>query len=278
MVNADDAFEAVRTETDPRRQGRLATDLLAIYGQRSIELARLRRQAMTRLRREQGMSYAAVAAEFGLSKGRIGQISQSGPPAERGMFGAGPVTVAIPLRQADGRSLPVVAGEDALSAERMTALLETLQFDVRQYRIPPGGEWSPSGDVVAICGPGSSPSVTGRALASDPVLDFHLQASMRWAIEDRVTGDVFTSPLDDDAPDSTRDVAYVGRLPFDGQLILIVAGIHALGSIGAVDYLTRHLGELYETVGERPFSMVIGSTHDGDTVTSSEALCPPRTH
>lgn len=279
MANTDDdPFEAVRAETDPRRQGRLATDLLAVYGQRSIELARLRRKAMSRLQREQGMSYAAVAAEFGLSKGRIGQISQSGPPVERGMFGAGPITVAVPLRQADGRSLPVVAGEDALSAERMTALLESLQFDVRQFRIPVGGDWTPTGDVVAICGPGSSPAVTGKALQADPVLDFHRQQSGRWVIEDRATGDAFTSPLDDENPDPARDVAYIGRVPFEGQTLLVVAGVHALGSIGAVDYLTRHLHELYETVGERRFSMVVSSSHDGDTVTSSEALCPPRTH
>ena len=278
MANTDDLFEAVRAETDPRRQGRLATDLLAVYGQRSIELARLRRQAMSRLQREQGMSYSAVAAEFGLSKGRIGQISQGGPPVERGFFGAGPITVAVPLRQADGRSLPVVAGEDALSAERMTSLLETLQFDVRQYRIPVGGDWSPSGDVIAICGPGSSPAVTGRAIANDPVLNFRRKDSGRWVIEDRSTGEEFTSPLDDYPADPARDVAYIGRVPLDGQNLLIVAGVHALGSIGAVDYLTRHLRELYETVGEQRFSMVVGSSHDGDAVDRSEALCAPRTH
>lgn len=272
----DDAFETVRSEADPRRQGRLATELLAVYGQRSIELARLRRRAMSKLQREQGLSYAAVAAEFGLSKGRVGQISQSGPPAERGLFGTGPVTVAIPLRTSEDRTLPVVAGEDALAADRATALLDGLQFDVHQFRIPPGGEWSPAGDVLAICGPKSSPSVTGKAIAADPVLSFHEDASGRWIVEDRTTGQTFTSPIDDGDP--TRDVAYIGRLPFNGGRIFIVAGIHALGSVGAIDYLAHHLADLYESVDEHHFSMVIASSHDGDTVTASEALCPARTH
>lgn len=277
MVNVSDEFEAVRAETDPRRQGRLATELLSKYGQRSIELARLRRQAIQRLQREEGLSYAAVAAEFGLSKGRVGQITQSGPPIERALFGAGPVTVAVPLRQTDERALPVVASEDALAADRMTELLVGLQFDVHQYRIPPDGAWVPSGDVVAICGPASSPSVTGQAVLADPVLDFHMMDNGRWVIEDRETGQVFKSPLDDDAG-AAKDVAYLGRVPFAGQTLFIVAGIHALGSVGAVDYLIQHMAQIYEQVGDNRFSMVVQSTHDGETVTTSEAICLPRTH
>lgn len=275
-ISGGDAFEAVRNETDPRRQGRLATELLALYGQRSIELARIRRKAMARLQREQGMSYAAVAAEFGLSKGRVGQISQSGPPLERGLFGTGPITVAIPLRATEDRPLPVVAGEDALAADRATALLESLQFEVKQFRIPPGGAWTPSGDVLAICGPKSSPPVTGKAMAADPVLNFHEDRTGRWVIEDRATGQTFTSPIDDGDP--SRDAGYVGRLPFNGGDLFIVAGIHALGSVGAIDYLSNHLAEMYDAVGEQHFSMVVESSHDGDTVTASEALCPARIH
>ena len=98
MPEADDGFETVRRDRDPRRQGRRATELLVVYQQRIIELARLRREAIRRLQDEEGLSYAAVAAELGLSKGRIGQITQSAPPAERGLFGVGPLTIAVPLR------------------------------------------------------------------------------------------------------------------------------------------------------------------------------------
>lgn len=275
MSGDDDGFETVRRERDPRRQGRRATELLATYQQRTIELARLRREAMRRLQEDEGLSYAAVATEFGLSKGRIGQITQSAPPAERGLFGVGPITVAVPLRPGQGRALPVIASEDALAYERLAAYLRDLLFPVEQHRIPVGGDWSPAGDVVAICGPKSS-AVSAAALAVDPVLDYR-ERDGRWGIVDRETGETYTSPLDDDAR-SPRDIAYLGRLPVPGGSMLLIAGVHALGSVGAVDYLVGHAAELYRRVGDRPFSMVTASRHAGERVVRSEVLCPPRPH
>lgn len=276
MPDGDDGFETVRRDGDPRRQGRRATELLVVYQQRIIELARLRREAMRRLQDEEGLSYAAVAAEFGLSKGRVGQITQSAPPAERGLFGVGPVTVAVPLRPGRDRSLPVIASEDALAYERLATYLRDLLFPVEQQRIPPDGDWRPRGDVVAICGPKSSP-VSAAALAHDPLLDYHVRPDGRWVIADRHDGACYASPLDDD-PASGCDIAYVGRLPVPGGSMLLIAGVHALGSVGAVDYLVGHAAELYGRVGDRPFCMVTRSRHDGEQVVESEVLCPPRRH
>lgn len=73
-----DEFESIQTDRDPIRQARRATELLAIYQERSAELAQLRREAIERAAVEQGLSYAAVAGKIGLSKGRITQIRQSG--------------------------------------------------------------------------------------------------------------------------------------------------------------------------------------------------------
>jgi hypothetical protein len=271
----DEQFESVRREADPRRLGRRATDLLAVYQQRTIELARLRRESIRRLQEDEGLSYAAVAAEFGLSKGRIGQITQTAPPAERGLFGVGPVTVAVPLRAGGERALPVLASEDALAYERLAAYLRNLQFSVDQLRIPVGGAWTPRGDVVAICGPKSSP-VTAAALDDDPLLVYYEQPGGRWAIVERAGGRAYVSPMDDGVPD--RDIAYVGRLPVPGGTLLLVAGVHALGSLGAVDWLVGHAAELYRQVGDGCFSLVTASRHDGERVVSSEVLCPARGH
>jgi hypothetical protein len=99
------------------------------------------------------MSYTAVAAKIGLSKGRITQIRQTAPPAERAFFGVGPVTVAVPLRRMDGRSAGVIAREDAASAEQLTALLTSLQLQVQQFHIPTDGEWTPRGTPSPSAGP-----------------------------------------------------------------------------------------------------------------------------
>ena len=272
---ADDQFESVRREPDPRRQGRRAPELLAVYQQRMVELARLRREDMRRLQ-DEGLSYAAVAAEFGLSKGRIGQITQSAPPAERARCGVGPVTGALPLRPGGERSLPVIASEDALAYDRLSHQLRELLLAVEQLRIPVDGGWTPAGDVVAICGPKSSP-VSAAALAADPLLDFNEEPGGRWVIADRADGTRYLSPLDDGEDD--RDIAYLGRLPVPGGgTMLLIAGVHALGSVGAVDYLAGHAAELYRQVGEGTFSMVTTSRHDGERVLESGALCPARVH
>jgi hypothetical protein len=272
-----DEFEAVRRETDPLRQARRATELLTLYQQRSVELARLRREAIDRAQASDGLSYAQIAESIGLSKGRIGQIKQSAPPAERALFGVGPVTVAIPLREVPGRSLPVISSEDELAAQRMTALLGDLGFQVEQFRIPVDGAWKPHGDVVAICGPKSSP-VVASVLASDPTLDFHEDERGRWVISDRDSGKVHQSPMDTKRSKDV-DLAYVGRVQHDRANVVVVAGIHALGSLGAVDHLAKNAAGIYREAGSGAFSMIVRSTVDRDgTVTESEAVCPPRPH
>jgi hypothetical protein len=276
MGDQEDVFERVRREPDPVRQARMAGELITLYQQRAVELARLRKEAINRAAEEKGISFSAIAAEIGLTRGRISQIRQTGPPVERAIFGVGPVTVAVPLRDVPGRALPVISSEDSQAAERLTQLLNDLAFQVHQYRIPPDGRWQPSGDTVAICGPKNS-TVTAEAIDSDPFLSFERDSQGRWTIRERDGSRVYTSPMDDE--DRTwADVAYVGRLAHRRGELLIIAGIHALGSVGAIDYLSRKLRDLYATVGTRRFSMVVLSGHEGDSVVRSELECPPRVH
>jgi len=268
-------FDRVRREPDPLVRARAATELLAVYQQRGVELARLRRVAVDQAA-ERGMPLKAIAAQIGVSKGRISQIRQSGPPAERVLFGIGPVTVAIPTRQITGRDLPMISSEDAAAADRVTAHLVELGFLVEQYRIPADGRWTPTGDVIAVCGPKSSP-VIAEALTADPYLRFVADDRGRFGITDQVTGTRYLSAMDDVDP-APRDVAYVGRLPYDGGTMLVVAGVHAIGSLGAVDHLCTHAAEIYRVVGDGLWSGVIASTNDAGAVTGSEVVCPVRRH
>jgi len=273
-----DEFEAVRQETDPVVQAQQATELITLYQQRSTELARLRRDAINRAVETRGLTYSAVAAQLGLSKGRVSQIRSSAAPRERALFGVGPLTLAVPVRNLGGRAGGVVAVEDATAAERMTAYLETLSFHVMQFRIPADGLWTPRADAIAICGPKSSP-ITAEAIEADPYLTFSPDETGRWSLRER-EGQSFSSPMDalDEDMNPDADIAYVARLPFRGNHLFVIAGVHAQGSVGAVDYLTAQAGPLYNEVGDRPFSMIVTSTFDNGRTTATEAIWGPRAH
>jgi hypothetical protein len=274
-----DPFDRVHGEPNPIRRAKLAADLIATYQQRSAELARLRKEAINQAAAELGLSFSTIAKELGLTRGRITQIRQTAPPVERIFFGVGPVTVAVPLRDVPGRALPVISSEDSRSSDLLSRLLSDLAFQVEHFHIPPDGNWQPPDDAVAICGPKNS-SVSAEAIASDPFLRFEPDQTGKWAIFERDGNRVYESAMDDATSKGWSDVAYVGRLSMPGRdgTLLVIAGVHALGSIGAVDYLSRNLPELYAKVGTKRFSMVVGSEHDDGTVTRSELLCDPRVH
>jgi hypothetical protein len=71
-------------------------------------------------------------------------------------------------------------------------------------------------------------------------------------------------------------VAYLARHVRDGQVITHIAGIHALGSIGAAHYLTEHLAELYTAHPDESFSMAVAAEFDGLAPTSVDVIVPPR--
>lgn len=78
-MDSSDDFESVRRERDPLKRAKLATLLLSTYQQRSVELARLRKEAISDAASSTGMTYTAIAESLGLTKGRVTQIRQSAP-------------------------------------------------------------------------------------------------------------------------------------------------------------------------------------------------------
>lgn len=147
---------------------------------------------------------------------------------------------------------------------------------VTRFRIPPDGQWEPIGDTVAICGPKSSP-VVDQLLRSAPYLSLRPDRSRRWHLTNRETGEKHFSPMDEDPP-ADADIAYQGKHQIGGATLVVIAGVHAIGSVGAVHYLARHLDDLHAAVGDGPFSMATTATFHGETIKRSSELCPPRTH
>lgn len=262
----------MRRDPDPIRRGRRATELLALYQQRSTELARLRREALEEAHRNLGLPYSQIATALGITKGRVTQIRSTAPAAARALFGVGPVTIVTPYRyQVADREHPLLAAEDVAAAEAAKELLESFDFVTRSAQIGPDDTELPSGDLFVICGPKSSPAVT-RLLKADPRLTIARDGD-GWFVEDRQTQDRHRSPSD--TAGVSADVAYVARRDDGDRTITHVAGLHAIGSLGAVEYLTAHADELYSTAAGNDFSLLVESSHDGLTITSAAAVGDP---
>lgn len=274
----DDTVERIEAIGDPGRRLRAATEQMAVSQREVVELGRLRKALIEQLRRD-GHTFGQIGDMAGLTRGRIHQILQAGPPAEGRFFGRSPVTIAYPLRAMPGREEePVISSEDARAVDLLARLLDDLAFEVGRYPIPVDGEWQPiTASTIAICGPKSSP-VTAQAIESDPLLRFAPDETGRWVITDRQSGEIYASPIDSGRRDRSADVAYVGRLQVGRRLVMFIAGVHSLGSVGAVQYLADNLARVNEEVGTKPFSMVVFSRHRSGKVTHTEALCPPRPH
>ena len=276
-MDRDGLIRTVRDEADPVRRVRKAGDAMIRFQQGEVELSRIRRQAIEEAA-EQGHSYSDIAREVELTRGRVSQIRKDSPPPERAFFGVGPVTLAVPLRHVPDRDFPIVASEDTQARDDLATLLRELVFHVYPNQIDPRRRWRPAGDeLIAICGPKSSPTIEAL-LANDPILDFSADDNGRWSITDRITGQRFESPMDDPEP-GNGDVAYLGRIDFDKKRkLLLIAGVHAIGSVGAVHYLRRNLARLYDKVGTANFSMVVASRFEGSEIMASEEACPPESH
>ncbi|MFC5994562.1 hypothetical protein ACFQE5_10105 [Pseudonocardia hispaniensis] len=275
MADVDDEFHALRLEPDPVRRGRRATDLLATYQQRSVELARIRRAAVEEARDQLGGSYTEVARAFGLTKGRITQIRSSAPPAHRAFFGVGPLDIALPGRRLLDRDDLVIATEDDATGAHLADEAERLSFAVERRIIDPLQEWEPSRDAIVVCGPASA-HVGNMLMQRDPLLTMTIGDGARWGITDRGTGERFLSPMDEPEP-RRADIAYLARhaMP-SGAVVVHIAGVHALGSIGAAHYLTEHVADLWSELGDGSFSMVVASEFDGLNPTALDLVVPPR--
>lgn len=274
-TSTPDEFESVRVDPDPIRRGKRAGELITVYQQRAVELARLRKEAIEEARRSSDMSFTEIANALGITKGRVTQIRNTAPAPERAFFGVGPVEIALPGRLIRERGDVVIASEDDTAGARLIAGLEKLAFVVaNRVVIDPREEWEPKGDAVVICGPASA-HIGNVLMSADPVLTMTLGDNVQWHIVDQATGNRFLSPMDE--KDSTRaDHAYIARRKLGSRVVVHIAGLHALGSVGAVHYLMRSLPELYAQYGDKQFSMAITSSFDGLTPKEINVLVPPR--
>ncbi|OLZ50321.1 hypothetical protein BS330_29100 [Amycolatopsis keratiniphila subsp. nogabecina] len=266
-------FDELRNDPDPLRQGRRATELLTRYNQLATEVARIRRHAVERARANLDMLDKDIAPAINLTKARLSQVMKTAPVLERIVFGHGPVSIGVPYRyQTIDRERPLIAAEDVETADQLAELLDSLSFVTTRRQIEPDETELPAGDTVIVCGPKSAP-VGGSLIAADPALRM-IRHESRWWIEETATGRRHGSPIDDATP-GTGDIAYVARHIRDGRVVIHIAGIHTIGSLGAAHHLANNLPAVFAATGDTSWSSVVRCAADDRHIEFSELAAGP---
>ncbi|MEU6561811.1 sigma-70 family RNA polymerase sigma factor [Nocardia nova] len=272
MPTADE-FEQVRKDPDPIRRGLRAAELMIEYQQRATELARLRKVAIEEAH-QGGLSYTEIAEKLGVTKGRISQIRSSAPRRERAFFGVGPVAIGIPRRFGleEGRERPFFDANDQATQRAVEAMLAQLSLATTTFPIDPDRSDPPTGDCVIICGPKSAP-VARNLLSGDPFLGFERDDD-GWFIADARTGDHHRSPYCHDTSVRT-DIGYFSRRSDGGRVIIHIAGITSVGSLGVATWLSNNLTHVFDS-GSRLVDGVVECEFDDDfAVTGSRVIVGP---
>ena len=146
-------LERIAAIEDPYQLIRVATERLSAAQQEVTELARLRRRVIQEVH-AQGVSYAQIAEQAGLSRGRIHQIKHTGPAPEGAFLGTGTITLATPLKREATNARPVVAMEDVTAAKRLEDLARGFGLALNLEHVPLGGQIDLNRpNLIVICGP-----------------------------------------------------------------------------------------------------------------------------
>lgn len=260
---------------DPADRARQASALIDEHQAAVTELSRVRREALEELV-SQGLTHTQIATLIGMTRARVGQLLSSGPRPERAMLGAGPVTVAVGGKFEADKSDPyaVVSAEMLASYERLATLARALGLKA-EYEVvaPPGMVDLNRTNLIVLGSPRILPFV-GQVLGADTKLGFGSDSNGLF-LTNHETGETYRSRTD---KGKGVDYGYIGRLPRpDGRgSFLYIAGIHAMGTLGATQFLEDHLEELYREVKTKRFSLLVACKYDtrSRTIKSVDAATP----
>lgn len=276
MDEPDDELEKLQTASDDKlTQAKRASELVTYHQEHGAEASRVRRELLSELVAD-GYSQGDLARELGMTRGRVGQLLSSGPKVERALLGTGALTVAVGGKwEAQKVNPSAVISAEALAAYQLIADAAA-GYDLRaEYEVvpPPGMVRLNRPNLVVLSSPRLLPLV-GQVLEADANLGFG-SGGQGWYLTEQATGKIYRSPSDSGEP---ADYGYIGRLPRpDGKgTFLYIAGIHAMGTLGAAHYLTNHIDELYQEVKNRRWSALIECRYDADSrvIESAERITP----
>jgi hypothetical protein len=258
-------LEAVASIRDPMERAKRATDLVQDHQDAVAELSLIRRAAINELVAS-GVTHKEIAENLGVERARIGQLLSSGPKPERALLASGPVTIAVGGKTEGPRRNPsVVSSAEATEArDRIADCCRNHGLEVahREIVAPPGMVNLNRSNLIVIGSPRLLPFVS-QVLEADRNLGFG-HGAQGWYLTE---GDTIHRSPSDVGDHHHADYAYIGRLPRPDSkgTFLYLAGIHAMGTLGAATYLTENVEALYREVKNRRWSVLVECQYDPDT-------------
>ena len=259
--------------SDPVATIKRANELVNHHQEVIAAISAIRREKLNDLA-SGGLTQREIAERIGISKARVGQLLTSGPKAERTLLGTGQLTIAVGGKaEAQKSQTSVMMSAEAFAAyELIKNTAGDLGLKAENEVIPPPGLVRLNRPNLVVIGSPRLLPLVGQMLESDRYLGFD-QGAQGWYLVERATGRKFRSPSD---AGEAADYAYVGRLPRpDGNgNFLYLAGIHAMGTIGAATHLINNIEDIYKKVKNRRWSVLVECRYDPDTreVLTAEAI------
>lgn len=242
-------------------------ELVAYYQDVVNECSRMRKEALAELV-AQGKTQQQLAALLGMTRARVGQLLSTGTRverAERALLGTGALTIAVGGKAEGPRvnGSTMMSVEAAGAADLIADAAAVYGLKATREAVPPPGMVRLNRTNLVVIGSPRLLPLVGQVLESDGNLGFD-HSAQGWYLTEPAKDKIHRSPSDRGQP---VDYAYIGRLPRpDGKgTFLYLAGIHAMGTLGAASYLTSNIEELYTTVKNRRWSTLVECRYDPDT-------------
>lgn len=251
-------------DADATTRAQRTSEEFAAHQEFAGELSRMRREALEELV-ARGWTHQQIADQINMSRPRVSQLLSSGPKPERALLGTGTLTVAIggkPEAQPKTTNPSVMVSEELSRAYQVLAeAADVCGLSATQEIVRPPGIVDMNRPNLVVLGSPRMLPVVSQALAADDNLGFRVGAHGWYLVEGKT---VYRSPCDNGQP---VDYGYIGRLPRPDTkgTFLYLAGIHAMGSVGAARFLADNLADLYATVRNKRWSTLVECRFDPDT-------------
>lgn len=187
------------------------------------------------------------------------------------LLGYEEVVIHIPTRIAENslgesRLKPVVAEEDYNTYEQLRDMLLQHGFRVVLSYIPARNddletygelEVRPNVANIVVCGPKNSRTVE-RIFSELEGLDF-VKGEDGWYFDDLISNVQMSSPL----TENMNQYAFMGKVEANGGRILLICGIHAIGSDGVAYFLgdSDRLAKLLNFIQDKNFYCIVRSAY-----------------